>query len=261
MNLGLENKVAIVSGASKGLGLATAEILLAEGAKVVISSRDANNLARAVESLGACERLAAIPADVTRQIDCEKLIKEATSTFGGLDILITNCGGPDPGAFESISMDQWDAAIDRSFKSSLYLIQAALPHLKASSSPAILTITSFTTKQPLPNMVLSNAIRSATIGLTKTLSLELGQYQIRVNSILPGWTMTTRIEYLLQDRAAANGTSPMEESAKIIKDIPLGRMGEPLEFGRAAAFLVSPAASFINGVMLNVDGGIHKGIY
>ncbi|MDK2982467.1 MAG: 3-oxoacyl-[acyl-carrier protein] reductase [Chloroflexota bacterium] len=261
MDLGLKDKVAVVAGASKGLGFATAQVLLEEGAQVVISSRSAENLKAAADKLGNPPNLLTVPADVTKEADCQHLIQACVDKFKALDVLITNCGGPAPGSFEGLSDAQWDEAIDKSFKSNLYLIRAALPHLKQSSTPSILTVTSFTTKQPLPNMILSNSVRSATIGLTKSLTFELGQYNIRVNSILPGWTLTDRVDALLANRADIHNSSYDAEKHGIAADIPLGRMGEPLEFGRAAAFLVSPAASFINGVMLNVDGGIYKGIY
>ena len=261
MDLGLKDKVAVVTGSSKGLGLATAQVLIAEGAKVIISSRSQDNLDKAMDLVGHPDNAKAIACDVTQQAECDQLIKETITTFKKLDILIANCGGPAPGDFEDVSIEQWNEAIDKSFKSNLYLIQAALPYLKESDAPSILTVTSFTTKQPLGNLILSNAVRSATIGLTKSISFEFGKYGIRVNSILPGWTLTQRVDTLLKSRAEKNQSAVEDEMSKITADIPLKRMGDPQEFGRAAAFLVSPAASFINGVMLNVDGGIYKGVY
>ena len=261
MDLGLKNKVAVVTGSSKGLGFAAAKALLEEGAKVVISSRNQDNLKIAAKNLNGQGDFIIVPCDVTDPKDCENLMQKTIASFNTLDILVTNCGGPAPGIFEQLSDEQWDEAIQKSFKSNLYLIRAALPYLKKSSAASILTVTSFTTKQPLENLILSNSIRSATIGLTKSLSFEFSQYGIRVNSILPGWTLTERVDELLNNRAKVNASSVEEEKAKIASDIPLGRMGEPQEFGRAAAFLSSPAASFINGVMLNVDGGIYKGIF
>ena len=261
MDLGLKDKVAVVTGSSKGLGLATAQVLIAEGAKVIISSRSQDNLDKAMDLVGHPDNAKAIACDVTQQAECDRLIKETIATFKKLDILIANCGGPAPGDFEDVSIEQWNDAIDKSFKSNLYLIQAALPYLKESDAPSILTVTSFTTKQPLGNLILSNAVRSATIGLTKSISFEFGKYGIRVNSILPGWTLTQRVDTLLKSRAEKNQSAVEDEMSKITADIPLKRMGDPQEFGRAAAFLVSPAASFINGVMLNVDGGIYKGVY
>lgn len=261
MDLGLKDKVALVSGASKGLGFATAKVLLEEGAKVVITSRSQANLNEAAGKLGNPQTLLAVACDVTQAQDCVRLIEQTVAVFKKLDILVANCGGPDPGTFEKLSDEQWEQAIQKSFMSNVYLIRGALPFLKNSDSPSILTITSFTTKMPMENMLLSNSLRAGTIGLTKTLSFEFGAYHIRVNSILPGWTLTDRVNSLLDNRARLNATTPEEELRKISKEIPLGRMGDPLEFARAAAFLVSPAASFVNGVMLNVDGGINKGLF
>lgn len=261
MDLGLKNKVAVVTGSSKGLGFASAKALLDEGAKVIIASRGKDNLDKAVNRLGKQKNLKAVPCDVTKPEDCENLIAETITAFNQLDILITNCGGPAPGDFEDVNLEQWDDSIEKSFKSNLYLIQPALPYLKKSDSASILTITSFTTKQPLENLIMSNAVRSATIGLTKSLSFEFGKYGIRVNSILPGWTLTERVDGLLKNRAEKNKSTVEEELSQITANIPLKQIGTPDEFGRVAAFLVSPAASYVNGVMLNVDGGIYKGIF
>jgi 3-oxoacyl-[acyl-carrier protein] reductase len=261
MDLGLKGKVAVITGSSKGLGLATAKVLLDEEAKVVITSRSQENLNKALAKLGNSANLMAVPCDVTNPEDCHSLIEQTIAVFNKLDILIANCGGPDPGNFEDLSDEQWNQAVQKSFMSNVYLIRVALPYLKQSEAPSILTMTSFTTKMPLDNMLLSNSLRAGTIGLTKSLSEEFGVYHIRVNSILPGWTMTDRVSALMQNRAQKYASTPDEESAKITKDIPLGRMADPAEFGRVAAFLVSPAASYVNGVMLNVDGGINKGLF
>ena len=139
------------------------------------------------------------------------------------------------------------------------LIRAALPHLRKSSAASVLTVTSMSVKQPLANLVLSNSVRAATVGLTKSLALELGKDGIRFNSILPGWTETERVTQLMTARAAANHSTVEAEIAKQSQESPLGRMGQPAEFANAAAFLVSPAASYITGVMLTVDGGMYKG--
>jgi len=261
MNLGLKDKAAFVTGSSKGLGFATAKTLATEGARVVISSRDAENLKAAAAQISAGENLSTYACDVTNPKECDDLVHHTINTFGSLDILITNCGGPAPGNFENISNEQWEEAINKSFKSNVFLIRLALPFLKKSLTPSILTITSFTVKQPIDNMILSNSIRAAATALTKSLSFEMGKYGIRVNSILPGWTLTQRVNSLLQNRSATNQTTVEEETARITRDITLGRMGDPQEFANAAVFLVSPAASFVNGVMLNVDDGIYKGVF
>jgi 3-oxoacyl-[acyl-carrier protein] reductase len=179
--------------------------------------------------------------------------------FGGLDILITNSGGPKPGTFESHDEANWQNAIDLSLMSHVRLIRAALPHLRKSSAASVLTMTSYSVKQPIANLVLSNSIRAATVGLTKSLALELGKDGIRFNSILPGWTETERVGELMTARATANRSTVEAETKKQSGESPLGRMGRPEEFAAAAVFLVSPAASYITGVMLNVDGGMYKG--
>jgi 3-oxoacyl-[acyl-carrier protein] reductase len=196
--------------------------------------------------------------DVSDADSAENLIQSAVNTLAGLDILITNAGGPPAGSFELFDEETWQKAVNTSFMSHVRLIRAALPHLRKSESPSVLTVTSYTVKQPLANLVLSNSIRLATIGLTKSLAMELGKENIRFNSILPGWTVTERVQQLMEFRAKNNGTTVEEEFSKQTAEIPLGRMGKPQEFANAAAFLVSPAASFIHGVMLAVDGGIIK---
>jgi 3-oxoacyl-[acyl-carrier protein] reductase len=263
MDLQLKDKVALVTGSSRGLGYATAHLLAQEGAKVAINSRTSNELAAAARRIAdetGCE-VAAFAGDVTRSEVPNQLIEQVISRFGCLDILIANAGGPPPGSFESFNDQDWQHAIDLSFMSHVRLIRAALPYLKQSPAASVLTVTSYAVKQPIPNLVLSNSIRAATIGLTKTLALELGPVGIRFNSILPAWTNTDRVQKLMQARAQANGTTVEEESRKPAIDSPLGRMAEPEEFARAAVFLVSPAASYITGVMLPVDGGMYKGTF
>jgi 3-oxoacyl-[acyl-carrier protein] reductase len=199
--------------------------------------------------------------DVSDASAAENLIQSAVDVLGGLDILITNAGGPPAGSFEIFDEATWQKAIDTSFMSHVRLIRAALPYLRKSSTPSVLTVASYTVKQPAPNLVLSNSIRAATVGLTKSLALELGKENIRFNSILPGWTETERITELLTFRAKNNNTTLDEERARQTAELPLGRIGQPQEFANTAAFLVSPAASFIHGVALAVDGGILKGTF
>lgn len=261
MDLGLKNKAAVVAASSKGLGFAIVKNLLTEGAGVVMNGRSASQLDQAAQELEAAADLRTWAGNVTIQSDCEELIDFSVREFGKLDILVTNCGGPDSGGFEDVTEEQWRQAIDRSLMSHIYLIKAALPYLKNSPVPSILTITSFTVKSPLPNLILSNAIRAATIGLTKSLANEYGPMGIRVNSILPGWTSTERVDQLMAARSQSNSSSSEEEKSRVASSIPLKRMGRPDEFGKAATFLISPAASYITGVMLSVDGGITRGLY
>ena len=261
MDLGLKGKKAIVCGASRGLGYATARGLALEGADVAINSRGEEKIAAAALKLASetGQQIYPFAGDLTDADFPAEMVSAAAEKLGGLDILVTNAGGPPPGPFESIDEATWQKAIDLSFISHVRMIRAALPHLRKSDAPCVLTITSYSVKQPIPNLVLSNSIRLATIGLTKTLALELGADGIRFNSILPGWTETERVRELMAPRAAANGTTIEEEIAKQMVDSPLGRMASPQEFANAAVFLVSPAASYITGTMLPLDGGMYKG--
>ena len=260
MDLGLKDKRALVIGSSRGLGNAVALTLAREGCQVAINSRDESKIKAATEKIVSETGTQAygFAGDVSDASTADELVAQTVEALGGLDILITNAGGPPAGSFEAFDEATWQKAVDTSFMSHVRLIRAALPYLRKSSTPSVLTMTSYTVKQPLPNLVLSNSVRAATVGLTKSLALDLGKEGIRFNSILPGWTMTERVQELMAVRAKNNGTTVDEETAKQTSEIPLGRMGRPQEFANAAVFLVSPAASFIHGVALAVDGGIIK---
>lgn len=262
MDLGLKEKIALVTGSSRGLGLATARLLSMEGATVITNSRHSDLLIAASSSIQQTTGNTVFPVagDVSLPGFPDELVKLVISRFGRLDILVTNAGGPPAGSFDSFDDAAWQKANELTFMSYVRLIRAALPFLKQSSNPAILTVTSYSTKQPIPNLVLSNSIRAGVIGLTKSLALELGVFGIRVNSILPAWTETERVQTLMKSRAEQNGTSIEEEIQKQSRESPLGRMCTPQEFANAAVFLVSPAASYITGTMLSVDGGMYKGI-
>ncbi|HEX2698230.1 MAG TPA: SDR family oxidoreductase, partial [Anaerolineales bacterium] len=243
------------------LGYAVAALLAKEGCRIVINSRDEMRVKAAAEKMtketGA--QIAGVVGDVSNPSVPEKLIEQTVKALGGLDLLVTNAGGPPSGAFDSFDEAAWEKAVNTSFLSHARLIRAALPHLRKSSAASVLTMTSYTVKQPLPNLVLSNSIRLATIGLTKSLALELGSEGIRFNSILPATIDTDRIRELASARAQRNKTSLEEEMAKDAQKSVFGRVGRPEEFANAAVFLLSPAASYITGVMLTVDGGQYKG--
>ena len=260
MDLHLKDKRAFVAGSSRGLGFATALTLAREGCKVAVNSREKEKATTAADKITSETGIQAygFAGDVSDPSAADALIKSAVDALGGLDILITNAGGPPSGSFEIFDDATWQKAVDTSFLSHVRLIRAALPHLRKSPSPSVLTMTSYTVKQPIPNLVLSNSIRAATVGLTKSLAMELGKENIRFNSIMPGWTQTERVIELMEFRAKTNNTTVEEETARQTAEIPLSRMGQPQEFANAAVFLVSPAASFIHGVMLAVDGGIIK---
>jgi len=198
--------------------------------------------------------------DVSIPAEAEEVVQAAASQLHGLDLLVTNSGGPQTGRFETFTVDDWQQAFQLTFLSHARLIHAALPYLRASVAPSILTITSISAKQPIPDLILSNSLRAGVLGLTKSLALELGCEGIRVNSILPGFTSTDRASRLLADRAMKNNTSFDEESRKQTEASALKRIATPQEFANVAVFLLSPVASYLTGVMLSVDGGMVKGM-
>lgn len=261
MDLELKDKVALVIGASRGLGAATARQLAREGARVAINARNSERLQATAASIrdetGA--QVAAVPGDVGVAADVTRIIGETVQQFGGLDVLITNAGGPPPGRFDELDDAAWEKAISTMLMGTVRLVRAALPHLRQSRAAAVLTLTSYSVKQPLPNLVLSNSVRLAVIGLTKSLALELGAAGIRFNSILPAATETERNMELTTDRARRAGTPVEEERQKQAAASALGRIATPQEFANVAVFLCSPAASYLTGVMLSVDGGMYKG--
>jgi len=263
MDLGLKDKRALVAASSRGLGYATALLLAKEGCQVVINGRDQARLKAAAEQIiresGAS--VTGVAGDVSDPSMPEKIIEGAAGFLGGLDLLVTNAGGPPAGAFDSIEEAAWARAVDLSFMSHVRLIRAALPELRRSKSASVLTMTSYTVKQPLPNLILSNSIRMATVGLTKSLALELGSEGIRFNSILPATIETDRIRELGSFRAQKNGTTLEAELAIDAQKSVFGRIGRPEEFANAAVFLLSPAASYLTGVMLSVDGGQYKSTF
>ena len=263
MDLGLKDKRALVTGSSRGLGYALASLLAREGCKVAINGRDEGKIKATAEKLAqeTGTQIIGLAGDVSDASVPEKLGQQTVEAFGGLDILVTNASGPISGSIEALDEAAWQKGIDLSLMAHVRLIKAAVPHLRKSKAASILTMTSYSVKQPIPNLLISNSVRAATVGLTKSLALELGKDGIRLNSILPGWTATERVTELMTARAKNNNTTMEEEFAKQTADIPLGRMARPEEFANAAAFLVSPAASYITGVLLNVDGGVVKGTF
>ena len=261
MDLGLGGLKALIAGSSKGLGYAIAYSLASEGSHVAINGRSNEALNSAVKSISKDTDVTVIPipGDVSDSQQPNDIVEQAVKSLGGLDLLVTNSSGPPSGKFEAFDDEEWISAGDLVFMSHVRLIRAALPHLRKSSSASVLTITSYAVKQPIPNLVLSNSLRAATIGLTKTLSLELGAEGIRFNSILPAWTTTERVHELMSARARLNATTIEEELSKQAAESPFGRMASPQEFSNVAVFLLSPAASYVTGAMLAVDGGMYKG--
>jgi len=261
MNLGLEGKVALVTAASRGLGAATALAFAREGAQVAICARNPDALAASGRTIAqeTSAQVLTVQADVSQAADVDRLVATVVDRFGRLDVLVTNAGGPPPGNFADVSLPDWDRAVELTLMSTVRLCYAVVPVMQRQGGGSILAITSVSVKQPLDNLLLSNSLRLAVIGLVKSLSNELAADGIRVNAICPGWTRTERVGQLFEARAAKSGLPAEQEAARITAAIPMQRMAEPAEFGRAAVFLASPAASYITGVSLLVDGGAYKG--
>lgn len=263
MDLGLKDKVAIVTASSKGLGKACALGLAREGAKVVICARDENDLQNAKNEIerNADNEIMAVRADVTKYEDIKNLVKSTVEKFGTVHILVTNAGGPPSGYFENFSDDDWNNAFNLNFMSTVRLIREVLPYMKTQRWGRIINITSVTVRQPIDNLILSNSIRMSVVGLAKTLALQLAKYNILINNVAPGYTLTDRVKYVIEQRASESGKTFDEIKSELAKDIPLGRLAEPEELANLVVFLASERASYITGTTIPVDGGWIKGVY
>lgn len=263
MELGLRGKVAMVAAASQGLGKAVALAFAREGANLAICSRNQ----AALESVAAAARehgvdVLAVPADVTRAEEIQKFVEQAVAHFGGVDILVTNAGGPPAGTFQDFADDApWQAAFELTLMSAVRLIRGVLPSMRARGGGAIIVMTSSSIKVPIPNLILSNVFRAGVAALAKTLAEELAPLNIRVNNVLPGRIATERLLYLDQVNAERAGVSVEEIRQRTMAQIPMGRYGDPEEFANAVVFLASERASYITGASLQVDGGYIKCIY
>jgi len=258
MDLGLKGRVALVTAASKGMGKACALALGAEGARVAMCARTESDLKTAADEIRATTRaeVLAMPADVTRKPDVEALVQRVTSQWGGVDILVANAGGPARGFFEEMSDEQWQQAFELSLLSVVRLVRAVLPGMRARKWGRVLTIQSVSVKQPLPDLLLSNAVRPGTNGLIKTLAGRFGKDNITFNTVCPGRIMTDR----LMGGLKASGLSREAYLAQSSADIPLGRVGTPEEFANVIVFLASERASYVTGTAIQVDGGLVRGL-
>jgi 3-oxoacyl-[acyl-carrier protein] reductase len=262
MDLELTGKVALVTAASKGLGRATATRLAAEGARVMISSRGEEQLAKTaaeiVEATGAqveyCVADVADPADLTR------LLAETEQRLGGVDVLVNNAGGPPPGGFDALDDDAWYRAHDLILMSTVRLLRGVLPHMRAQRWGRIVTFTSSSIKQPIDNLLLSNTYRVAILGLAKSLAIEFAPEGVLINTIGPGRIATDRVATLDANLARKTGLSVEEVRAQSEKAIPMGRYGTPEEFAGVAAFLVSGVNTYLTGQQFLVDGGLVKAL-
>ena len=263
MDLGLKGKVAMVAGASRGLGYAVARGLAAEGVRVSMSSRDGAAIAAAATRVAAetYSDTLATAVDVRSADAIADWHAKTIEKFGGVDLLFVNAGGPPAGSALSFDDAGWSGAFELLVLSAVRMIRLAVPSMKARGGGAIVVSTSSAVKEPIPNLALSNVVRSAVSALSKTLANELAADRIRVNHLLPGRIDTDRVRELDTLRGKATGTSAEEQKANYAKVIPLGRYGEPSEFANGAVFLFSDAARYITGASLQVDGGLIRNVF
>jgi 3-oxoacyl-[acyl-carrier protein] reductase len=260
MDFMLRGKIAMVAASSRGLGFGVARELAHEGVKVSLASRDLESAEKAASQIHeeTGTSVLASQMDAKNPASIANWTSRTISEFGGVDLLLANAGGPPAGNFDTFSDESWQDAFELNLLSTVRMIRSVLPSMRQRGGGSILTITSITVKEPSEQLILSNVMRSGVTSLVKTLSMQLAPEGIRVNNIMPGRIDTNRIRSLDSTRAERTGMTPEECRADAIKTIPLGRYGDISEFGKAAAFLLSDAASYITGSSLALDGGSLK---
>jgi 3-oxoacyl-[acyl-carrier protein] reductase len=257
MNLDLKGKMALVCGSTQGLGYASAKELALLGARIILVARNEEKLKEIIKTLdnSAGQQHQYLVADFTDSSSVKRAIDLFIQTGGTAHILINNTGGPAGGTALSAGTDEFIKAFESHLICNHILAQALVPGMKAAGFGRIINIISTSVKQPIPGLGVSNTIRAAVANWSKTLATELGPYGITVNNVLPGFTQTVRADYVIKNKAAASGKTEEEILKELVAEIPVGRIGRPEEFGAAVAFLCSPAAAYINGINLPVDGG------
>jgi 3-oxoacyl-[acyl-carrier protein] reductase len=262
MDLGLKNRVALVAASSQGIGRATAEAFAAEGCRVALCARNPQTLQATADKIRKeySVEVLAEAFDVTDAAAVGRFVAAIAYKFGAIDICVTNAGGPPAKGFLSASLEEWQRALELNFLSTVYFAREVIPHMQRQRWGRIITLTSITTKQPVADLVLSNAVRAAVVGLVKSLANEFGKDGILVNNVGPGFTATDRLKELAKTRAAATGKTEQDLFDGWATDAPLKRLGQPREVADAIVWLASERASYITGQTLLVDGGIYKGL-
>jgi 3-oxoacyl-[acyl-carrier protein] reductase len=262
METGLKGKSVLITGASQGMGRATAEAFAREGAKIAICARNEETIQRAAQeirnSTGAEVLAAAV--DVTDYPAVDRFISQVGQKFGALDVAIANAGGPPPKPFAAITIEDWRAAFELNFMSVAALAKSVLPHMQKNKWGRFIAITSTSVRQAIPDLVLSTAIRPSVVGLFKSLALEYGPHGITFNNVAPGYTLTERLSHVAGPRAKAAGVTEQEIHNRWAADVPLRRLGKPEEVADTIVWLASERASYITGQTILVDGGIYKGM-
>src|SRR6267142_997372 len=262
METGLKDRVAIVAASSQGIGRATAEAFAVEGCRVAMCARNREALNTAAETIRSQYQteVLAEPFDVTDPTAVRDFVNAVVQKFGSADICVTNAGGPPAKGFLATTIEEWKRAVDVNFMSVVHFAHEVIPHMQKKKWGRILTITSVSTKQPVPDLVLSNAVRAAVVGLVKSLANEFGKDGILVNNVGPGFTATGRLKELARARSSGSGKSEQEILEGWAADAPLQRLGEPRELADTVVWLASERASYITGQTVLVDGGMYKGL-
>ncbi len=262
MDLGLKGRGVIVAASSQGIGLATAEAFAREGAQVAMCARTEKTLREAADKIrsGTGAEVYAEPLDVTDGPAVSRFIEQVVKRFGRIDICVTNAGGPPAKNFLSITPDEWRKAEDLNFMSVVHLAKAVIPHMQRHRWGRIITITSISVKQPIAELIMSNSVRAAVVGLVKSLSNEFGKDGILVNNVAPGYTATERLQELAGVRALAAGTTQQAIRENWAVEIPVKRLADPKEIADVIVWLASERASYITGQTILVDGGIYRGL-
>jgi 3-oxoacyl-[acyl-carrier protein] reductase len=262
MDLGLKNRVALVAASSQGLGLATAQAFAAEGCRVAMCARNEQTLQSAAAKIRNQHNteVFAEACDVADSAAVARFVAAVANKIGSIDICVTNAGGPPAKGFLATTLDDWQRALDLNFLSAVYFAREVIPHMQRKHWGRIITITSITTKQPVADLVLSNAVRAAVVGLVKSLANEFGKDGILVNNVAPGFTATDRLKELAKSRSSATGKTEQEMFDAWAADAPLKRLGDPRELADTVVWLASDRASYVTGQTVLVDGGAYKGL-
>jgi 3-oxoacyl-[acyl-carrier protein] reductase len=262
MELGLKGRGVIVAASSEGMGRATAEAFAREGAQVAMCARTEQTLREAADQIRSATgaEIYAAPLDVTEAGAVQRFVEQAAKQFGRIDVCVTNAGGPPAKNFLSITPDEWRKAVDQNFMSVVHLAKAVIPYMQRHRWGRIITITSVSVKQPLPELTLSNAVRAAVVGLVKSISNEFGKDGILANNVAPGYTTTERLQELAGTRALAAGVSTQQIYEQWAADAPVKRLADPKEVAETIVWLASERASYITGQTVLVDGGIYRGL-
>jgi len=263
MDLQIKDKVVLVTASSQGIGKAVAELFIQEGCKVVICSRNRENLLKTVQVFKQEMNIEPlwVVCDLDKPEDIENTINVVVKNYGDIDILVNNCGGPAPGFFEDLSDEYWEAAFEQVLMSAVRFTRLVLPGMKLKNWGRIINITSLSVKQPVDNLILSNSLRSAVTAFAKTISGQFGKYNITINNVAPGYTLTARIHELAESKAKIAGTTAGNILASMANDVPLKRLARPDEVASLVVYLASNLAGYITGSTIGVDGGIIKSTY